>query len=481
MEKTANGTVRAKRELGTFLALSPLLLMTVLAFVGVLKFKMDLKLVFILATGYGFALSAYRGCTYREMEALISEKIGKALPALLIILSIGIVIGAWIISGTVPMLIYYGVQLIHPKFFLITAFLVCATLSVATGSSWSSAGTAGLALIGIAEQLGIPLAYAAGAIISGASFGDKLSPLSETTNLAAVSAGVPLYTHIKSMLYTTVPATIIGCVVYFFMGMFAVDTTQGSIELSGLLQSFDSLYNWNILLLLPVAIILWGAIKKMPNVPIMIGSAFVAAILGVVFHGFSITSAATAMMSGFSLETMASTAGVDADWLAQVTKLLNRGGMDSMANLTILTILGNIFAVSLTTCGGVEKIIHVFQTKVNSNGQLIAYTLLGSGCMLAASGSAYAGMITLGASLQGVYEERDVDPAVLSRSLEDAGTMISALIPWSNTALYYIQLFGVSPLAYGIWTIPCYAGILVALFYGYSGKCIPRIRAISSM
>ena len=465
-----------KKQISSFLAVSPLFFMAIIAFIGVVKLKIDLEIVFILACVYAAAISVYRGYTYAEMETVISEKVGKAVPAILIMIVIGIVIGTWIYSGTVPMMIYYGLKMINPKFFLPTAFIICAVLSVATGSSWSSAGTAGLALVGVATHIGVPLPMAIGAVVAGASFGDKLSPLSETTNLAAVCAGTPLYSHIGSMLYTTIPAALVGLVVWFIAG-FSLDSVAGqSASMQEILTSLDSIYTWNPLLLLPAVLVLLGALKKLPGVPVMLAASVVALILGMVFHGFSFADGISAGVVGFKIETM-TIDGVDTTNLgASVVRLLNRGGLDSMTGLVVLTILGNSFAALLNTCGGIDVIIQFFEHSADTDGKLIAGTLFGSLAMAIASGASYAGMIALGSALNPVYIKRKIDPCVLSRCLEDAGTMIVGLIPWATTGLYYIELFGVSPFEFGIWAVPCYTGIIIALIYGFTGKCVKRIK-----
>lgn len=465
-----------KKQINSFLAVSPLFFMAITAFVGVVMFKIDLKIVFILACAYACAVSFYRGYTYAEMEDVISEKVGKAVPAILIMIAIGIVIGTWIYSGTVPMMIYYGLKVINPQFFLPTAFIICAVLSVATGSSWSSAGTAGLALIGVAAHIGVPLPMAVGAVVAGASFGDKLSPLSETTNLAAVCAGTPLYSHIGSMLYTTIPAAIVGLVVYLIVGLSLGGSLEQSASMQDILANLESIYSWNLLLLLPAVLVLVGALKKLPGVPVMLASSVVALILGMVCHDFSFTEGITAAISGFKIETM-TISGVDTSNLsASVVKLLNRGGLNSMTGLVVLTVLGNTFAALLNTSGGIDVIISFFERGANTDGKLIAGTLIGSLAMAISSGASYAGMIALGSALNPVYLKRKIDPCVLSRCLEDAGTMIVGLIPWATTGLYYIELFGISPFEFGIWAVPCYTGIIIALIYGFTGKCIKRIK-----
>ena len=231
-------------------------------------------------------LIAYRvGVTWDEMMDEICQKIAKGMPAILILTCVGALVGTWMASGTIPMMIYYGVQIVNPTFMLVTAFLITAVVSIVTGTSWGSVATMGVALMGIASTLGVNLAATAGAVIAGSYFGDKISPLSDTTNLLPVAAGSTLYEHNAHMFWTTVPATIISQVVYAFVGLKGnIGGDVSSEAVSTMLTQLDGMYNFNILLILPVLLILAGSIFKKPTLPVMMASTVLAGAEALIFQ-----------------------------------------------------------------------------------------------------------------------------------------------------------------------------------------------------
>ncbi|GAA0485722.1 hypothetical protein GCM10008986_08800 [Salinibacillus aidingensis] len=279
-----------KREPNIFEAFSPIVVMLILLAVGYGVYGFNPEPLLILSSVYAGMIALRLGLSWDEMMEGIQEKIKQAMPAILILISIGILIGTWMISGTIPMMIYYGLQVIDPTFIVLIAFVVSAIISIVTGTSWGSAGTVGVALMGIATGLGANLPATAGAIVAGAYFGDKLSPLSDTTNLAPIAAGSELYEHIRHMLWTTVPAAIISLLVYLFVGF---NLSSGNVEtpetMNKMLRTLAEMFEWNLLLLLPPIIILYGSIRKKPTLPTIILSSFIAAILGKWLQGFSAT------------------------------------------------------------------------------------------------------------------------------------------------------------------------------------------------
>jgi NhaC family Na+:H+ antiporter len=460
----------------TFLeGLSTIIALGLFIFIGYTMFKIRIEPLLIGTAAYSFFIAKRLGYNWAEMEYEIIEKIKKSMPALLILVSVGIVIGTWIYSGTVPMMIYYGLKIISPKLYLVTAFLITAIISTVTGTSWGSVGTAGVALIGVATGLGIPLPQAAGAIISGAVFGDKMSPLSDTTNMAALVTETDLYDHIKHMFYTTIPAATVGMIVWFIVGLKGIGQEVVLPDaVSSLTTTLDMMYNWNIILLIPPIIVLYGAISKKPTVPTMLAASLVALIVGTFVQGFSIVDGLKATVSGFNV-SMVNVPGFDPDTASKsIINLLNRGGMMSMADMVIIIFCAMAYAGIVQSTGCLEVILKSFEKKIKSTGQLILVTIASSVIMVSAVGLASVSAIFVGELFTDTYKRKGLHTKNLSRTIEDAGTMIVSIIPWSGSGLFYLATLGVPATEYWIWAIPCYLGIVFAAIYGFTGIGITK-------
>lgn len=462
----------------TFLeAISTLLFLMVAVGVGFAYFEIPIQPLLILAAAYAAFIALRVGLTWRDMEEVIIDRLKSAMPAIFIIFSVGIIIGTWIFSGSVPMMIYYGLKIIDPSFFLVTAFIIVAIVSVATGTAWGSTATAGVALIGIATQLDIPLAMAAGAIISGGVFGDKLSPLSDTTNLAPLVVEVDLYDHIKHMLYTTLPASLIGIIVWGIVGL-QFGSEAGSNNNAGvktLLAQLDSIFNWNIFMLLPFVIILLGALKKWPTVPIMLLSSFVAVIIGTLFNGFSFAHGMASMADGFDISMVTHQGFNPNDLSDTVLSLINRGGIFSMTTIVVTIFCGYAFAGIIEAAGCLEVMLEVFFSKVKTVTKLVGSTIIASGVIVFTAGVASISIIMVGVLLKDAYTEKGLHAKNLSRTLEDAGTMLLPFIPWGASGVFYLEVLGVGVSEYWIWTIPCYLCVVFAMIYAKTGIGIAKI------
>ncbi|SHI39526.1 transporter, NhaC family [Dethiosulfatibacter aminovorans DSM 17477] len=457
-------------------ALSCIVFMFAAIGIGKGIFKFGIQQLLLLSAAYAAVLGKRLGYSYQEMEEGISEKLKQSMPTMYIIMTVGIVVGTWIYSGTVPMMIYYGLKLISPSLFLVTAFIIVGIVSTATGTAWGSTATAGVALMGVASQMGIPLGMAAGAIIAGGVFGDKMSPLSDTTNLAPMVSGAELFEHIRHMFYTTIPAAIISLVVYFAVGSRFAGMEAGNSESVGLLMAnLDAMYNWSILLMLPVAIILVGSMKKMPTVPLMLLSSVVAVILGATIHGFALGDGVSAMVSGFNVNMVAAK-GLNPDTIiAPVLKLANRGGIKSMMNIVITIICGYSFAGIIEKIGCLEAIMELFSAKISKVWQLIGVTIIGSLVMVFTAGVASVAFIMIGTLLKDTYKKMGLHAKNLSRTLEDSATMWLPFVPWGASGIFYMEVLGVDVAHYGIWAISCYLGIVMSMFCAFTGFGIARI------
>jgi NhaC family Na+:H+ antiporter len=373
------------------------------------------------------------------------------------------------------MLIYYGLKLLNPSLFLVSAFLITVIVSVCTGTSFGSVGTVGLALIGVAEGLGVSLPAAAGAIISGAYFGDKMSPLSDTTNLAPVVAGTTLFEHIRHMFYTTVPASAVCLVVYFFAGRSSsVVSSVDSAAAQAMMDGLNSAFHFNILLLLPLLIVLVGSAMGKPTIPVMFAASMAAGVLAMLFQGATIGNVITAGYSGFKLSMIP---GVDAATVpASITTLVERGGMTSMMTTVLKVLCAFLFAGAMSAAGFMDVILKTLKTFVHSDGTLILVTVISVLIIAVVVGNAYIPILLGGELFKESFKERNLDPKNLSRTLEDAGTCSIPLVPWSAGGAYMSATLGVPTLSYAPWAIFCYAGFLFAILWGFTGFGIAKLK-----
>ena len=467
---------RAKRMPTILEALIPVVAMLFVLFIGkgVLGFSTEPLLIIVACVA---AFIAWRvGCTWDDMLDEISQKIAKGMPAILILITVGAMVGTWMTSGTTPMMIYYGVQIVSPKWLLVTAFLITCLVSVATGTSWGSVATMGVALMGIASALGVNPAATAGAVIAGSYFGDKISPLSDTTNLAPLAAGSNLYEHIGHMFWTTVPATIVSLVVYAIVGLNANTAAGATSEaVTNMMAQLDQMYDWNILILLPVIIVLAGSLLKLPTIPVMILSTVVAGVEGIFMQGISLGNVLTSTVSGFNV-TMITRPGFDAANAAfEVTKLLNRGGMNGIMSTTLLVFCAFCFAGIMSRAGCLEVVLKAILSVAKTTGSLILATVISCITMALTTGNSYLSILIPGEMFRDAYKERGLHPKNLSRTLEDAGTVFVPLVPWSAAGAYMTATLGVETLDYLPWAILCYTGFIFAIIYGFTGIGIAKL------
>lgn len=363
---------KEKTKPSTLQAISPLVIMIVLLTIGVGFLKLRAEPIILICTIITSMIAKTLGYTWEELQRGIIEKISSALPATLILWSVGLLIGSWMFCGTVPMIIYYGVQIISPRFLYVTAFLITAVLSTVTGTSWGSAGTIGVAIMGIAQGLNMNLAITAGAVVAGSYFGDKLSPFSDTTNLAPLAAGSELYDHIKHMLYTTVPASIVSIIVYLIAGL-SSKTSLASADSVNVIQSqLSGIYNWNIILLLPVIIMLAGSILKFPTLPTMVVNSLISVVIGIFVQGFSLKDGFASMINGFDIGMT----GFNGKIIEDIATLINRGGAVSMTTTTILVFCSMGFAGIMSVSGMLDVVLDAILSRVKSTFGVVISTIV---------------------------------------------------------------------------------------------------------
>lgn len=462
---------RIKKKPTIGVALYPIIFMIILLTIGVGIFKLRAEPIILICAINAGIVAYYLGYSWEEMQVGIIEKIARALPATLILWSVGLLIGSWMFNGTVPMIIYYGVQIINPKYLLITAFFITAVLSTITGTSWGSAGTIGVAIMGIAQGLNVNLAATAGAVVAGSYFGDKLSPFSDTTNLAPLAAGSELYEHIKHMLYTTVPAAVVSIIVYYFVGS-RMTTTGSTAESVALLQGqLSELFNWNFLLVIPVIVMIAGSLLKLPTLPTMIINSLFSVLIGVYVQGFSLVDGFKSLIQGFDV----SMTGYEGEVASDVLTLINRGGTTSVTATTVLVFCSMGFAGIMSASGMLDVVLEFILEKVKTTVGVILSTIVSCFTVAFVTGNSYLSILIPGELFSDVYVQRNLAPKNLSRTLEDSGTVLVPLIPWSAAGAYMTVTLGVPTIEYLPWAVLNYMGIVFAIILAFTGIGIAKL------
>lgn len=420
----------------------------------------DPHIPLIMATIFAGLIGVFvLGYAWSDLEEAIVQTIGMAMQAILILMVIGSIIGTWILSGTVPTMIYYGLQILSPGIFLVATALICLIVSVSTGSSWTTAGTVGIALMGVGIGLGIPEGVVAGAIVSGAYFGDKMSPLSDTTNLAPAMAGTTLFEHIKSMLYTTIPAIIIALILFAIMGGRYSGQELNAGEISAMLSAMSENFNISLLLLIPPVLVIAIVVMKVPALPGLITGVILGGVFAVIFQGAGLGDVIDAAHYGFYMES-----GNEI-----VDDLLSRGGLDGMMWTISLILIALSFGGVMEKTGMLHAIGAAILQFAHNTGSLIAATVLTCLAVNLLSGEQYIALVIPGRMYRDAYKEKGIHPKVLSRALEGGGTVTSALIPWNTCGAFMWSTLGVHPFAYLPYAFFNLAMPVVEIIAGFMG------------
>ncbi|TCP30958.1 transporter (NhaC family) [Scopulibacillus darangshiensis] len=456
----------------TFGAALVLIILCMILFIfGIAIYEIKAEFVLISATLFATVFAYFHGYHWNDIQELMAKKFKTALPGALILLSVGMLVGTWIAAGTIPLLVNYGLELINPKYLYITAFVVTAIISLCTGTSWGSVGTIGVALMGIGATLDVSLPITAGAVIAGGYFGDKLSPLSDSTNMSSLSVSVDLFTHIRHLMYTSIPACIIACIVYFTVGLGLDANSDATIkDVNEVLNALHSIFHFNLLLLIPPVIILYGSIRGKSPVVVMFISSAAAMILALIFQGFSISDVAKAAVEGFNV-SMIKTAGFHPKNLpGDIATLLNRGGIYSMLNGLLFVFCAFLFASALEISGVLQVIIRKLLNFLHSVFSLVAASLASGLVIISCTGSAYVTYFLMSSLFKDPYMSKGLHPANLSRSMEDSVTIIEGLLPWTVSGVYMATTVGVSCFDYAPWAIFNWLGIIFSLLYAATYK-----------
>jgi len=421
-----------------------------------------LEIVFVLASVFAAGELCLLGVHWDDLLETITGKLSRALPAFFILFAIGIIISSWMVSGTIPMMVYFGIKLIHPQVIYLLAFLVPVLFSTLTGTSFGSIGTVGVVIIGIATALEANLGITAGAIIGGAYFGDKLSPLSDTTNLAAVTVEIGIYEHIRSMLYTTLPSAFLAGLVYAILGFIdAPAPAAGSAEIESsraLLSSLERFFRFHVLLLLPPLLVLWGSVRRKPIIPVMMGSALTACLLALVFQRYTLTNILDSLVGGFNVSM--------APWMTDIppraAELLNRGGIYELVNLVVLTFTVFVFIGTLDHINAMPIIVDRILGRGGSRAGTIITSLIATGFTAAVTSNQYATLFLIGDAFKRRYDQLKIPRRVLSRSLEDYGTMLVSLIPWNIAVIFASTTLGVPYGEFWHWQLLSFFNLVIA-------------------
>ena len=455
-----------KKQVTLYYALLPVVFLVVTLYYSVQVAKLDVHIPIFISAIFAALVAKVSGCaTWNELEDGVVDTIKMSMRAILILMIIGMVIGSWILSGVVPTMIYYGLKIIHPTVFLPVTVVICSIVSIATGSSWSTASTVGIALVGIGEGLGLPRPIIAGAIISGAYFGDKLSPMSDTTTLAPAMAGSNLFEHIKHMLYTTVPAyTLISFVI---LGL--KKTAGGEVDTAQINEILDTLsgaFNINPFLLLIPAFVIGMVIMKVPAIPGLFIGSLIGSGAAVLVQGASLKEALYSLHYGYVGNT----------GMPMVDELLTRGGLDSMMWTVSLILCAMTFGGIMEKSGMLGRIAQEILKFANTDGKLILATILTPIFVNNVAGDQYLSIVIPGRMFKESYEERGLAAKNLSRALEDSGTMSSPLVPWNTCGAFMMSALGVGPWVYVPYCFFNLISPILSIIYGFTGFTIEKIK-----
>ena len=436
---------------------------------GMLWLGISLHSLLVIATVWVAGHSGLLGFSYQQIKSAMISGIEKGLGAIFIFFLIGILVAALIESGTIGGLIYYGLDLLHPSFFLPAGLVLCSLMSLATGTAWGTIATIGVVLMGLGDVLGIPLPIVVGMIVSGASFGDKMSPVSDTTNLAAMSADTDLYSHIKSMLYTTVPTYIITLIAFMMIGVSFSSQVLSVEELMNLRDLLDSEFAISPLTLLPLLVLLILSLKRTPAEACMLASVATAVFLAVTTQERSATDVLNSLHTGYVADT----------GLQQLDTLLSRGGITSMMWTMSLALIALSLGGILERAGFVRVLLSGLLNHIERSASLMA-TTIGTGVVTNMSmGEGYLSIIFGGQIFKESYEKDRLEKHMLSRCLEEGATLSTSLIPWTTSGAFITGVLGMSPLEFAPWTFFNYINPLLSIGLAYMGFGIFRQTQLS--
>ncbi|WP_164215845.1 Na+/H+ antiporter NhaC [Virgibacillus sp. YIM 98842] len=458
MKNAKEGT----RKPNSFEVIIVLILFLAIAFSFTGVFDLPIQLALFIALFLVILLGLRLGYSYRDLQDALKGGISSGLEAVLILIAVGALIGTWIAGGIVPSIIYYGLEFIHPSIFLLATVLLCSITSLATGTSWGTAGTAGIAMVGVGEAMGIPLPMVVGAVLSGAYFGDKLSPLSDSTILTASMAKVDVIEHIRSLLYVSIPALVISGAAFTIVGFTYASDNINLNRIESIMVSMNDTFSIHWGMLIPAIIVITLLAMKKPAVPTIAFGALLGVVWAGLFQGTDWVAALNTAYEGFSVQT--------GD--AFMDELLNRGGIVGMLGSIVVILLGLGFGGLLNYIGALQVIVDSFSKFIKNTGRLSVSTIA-TGFLSNVFGCAmYVSLILTPKIMEKNYERLKVDRRILSRNTEVGGTLTSGMVPWSDNGIFMVALFGVPTLQYVPYMWLSFAAIILVIIYGYMNKFI---------
>ena len=406
---------------------------------GIALLKLNVQMVlFIAIVAVSLVCFFFLGNSANEVIDHMASSVGNTMSGLFFFFLIGMAVAVWMVSGCLPAIVYYGLKILNPTIFLPATFVLSSIFSLCTGSAWTTAGTIGIVCYGIGMSLGIPDAMTVGAVVSGAYFGDKMSPVSDSTNLAPISAGTDVFSHIRAMLYVTVPAYVISFVMYLVLGLRfkgGGGDIQAAIELQ---EAIKGDFNVNIIVLIPLVIVLVMSVMRKPAIPTLVCGILSAIPIALIFQGQSFAVIINSMGNGVSLDISNE----------MVAKIVNRGGITSMMSTLSLVIIALAFGGLMSGSGIFPVIIDAMVKRVKNARVYPTITILTSALLVVATGSNYVPLTLVGKMFDEAYDDIGLDRSMLSRNIEEGATITAVLCPWASSAAYYVGVFGVSTMAY---------------------------------
>ena len=465
------------KELNIWEALIPVLALVILLAYNVYVYGDDAlsgsnQFVLLIGAAVAAVVGLYNKVSYKSMIDEVGENLKSTTGAILILLFVGALAGTWLISGIIPSMIYYGLKILNPTIFLPATVIICAIISLATGSSWTTSATVGIALIGIGKAIGIPLGMTAGAVLSGAYFGDKMSPLSDTTNLAPAMAGSELFSHIRYMTLTTVPTIIITLIIFIIISL-TRDTT-GQTDTAGILAAIDESFYISPLLFLVPALVIFMIIKKTKPLIALFTGTLLGGIFAIIFQPdivrsvagadvLNFTAAYKGVMTAMTVDTSVETTS------AELNDLFSAGGMAGMLGTIWLIICAMVFGGIMDAIGALARISRSLLNMAKSVFGLFASTVASCLALNITASDQYLAIVVPGKMFQQAYADRGLAPENLSRTLEDSGTVTSVLIPWNTCGAYQSGVLGVSVLEYFAYAFFNYLSPFMTLLYAALG------------
>jgi Na+:H+ antiporter, NhaC family len=457
--------VEERRKPYLWEALIPVVALVTFLAVGIMKYEASPHVPLMFAAVVAAIMGIKVGMKWDDLEKGILNTINMSMQAIIILVIIGTVIGAWMLSGTVPAMIYYGLQILSPGIFLVATCIICCIVSLATGSSWTTAGTVGVALIGVGQGLGIPAPMIAGAIVSGAYFGDKMSPLSDTTNLAPAMAGATLFDHVKHMIYTTGPSLVITLIVFSVMGFNFAGSQLDTQQINAVLDALKGQFSISLWLLVPPVIVIILVVKKVPAIPGLFFGTILGAVFALIFQGKNLGDVLNVLNDGYVSET----------GFQIVDDLLTRGGAQGMMFTVSLILCAMVFGGIMEKAGFLEALAQSLLRWAVSTGSLVLTTIVSCIFTNLVAGDQYLSLVIPGRMYKDEFAKRGLAPKNLSRCLEDSGTLTSPLVPWNTCGAFMHSALGVHPFAYLPYAILNLINPLVSIFYGYTGITMERL------